>query len=76
MAKARKWRVLVAAPDQLTAEMWQDILRKQGIEAMVNPADSASFMGVSPFPCRIMVAPGDLKRAKEILASLRAEEGK
>jgi hypothetical protein len=76
VAKPKKWKVLAAAPDQLTAEMWQDILRKQGVEAMVNPADSVSFMGVSPFPCRIMVAPGEFKRAKEILASLKAEEEK
>jgi hypothetical protein len=74
MAKAKKWAVLTAAPDQLTAEMWQDILRKQGVKAMVNPADAVSFLGVSAFPCRIMVAPADLKRAKEILASLKAEE--
>jgi hypothetical protein len=76
VAKAKKWAVLAVAPDQLTAEMWQDILRKQGVKAMVNPADAVSFMGVSPFPCRIMVAPADLKRAKEILASLRVEEEK
>jgi len=76
MAKPKKWKVLTAAPDQLTAEMWQDILRKQGVKAMVNPEDAVSFLGVSPFPCRIMVAPGDLKRAKEILASLRLEEEK
>lgn len=76
MAKAKKWRVLAAAPDQLTAEMWQDILRKQGVAAVVNPEDTVSFMGVSAIPCRIMVAPGDLKRAKEILASLRLGEDK
>jgi len=76
MAKAKKWRVLTTAPDQLTAEMWQDILRQQGVVVMVNPEDTVSFLGVSVFPCRIMVAPGDLKRAKEILASLRLEEDK
>jgi hypothetical protein len=76
MAKPKKWQVLVVAPDQLTAEMWQDILRKQGVKVMVNPADAISFMGVSAFPCRLMVAPADLKRAKKILASLRVEEDK
>ncbi len=74
MAKAKKWIVLTTAPDQLTAEIWQDILRQQGIAAVVNPEDSVSFLGVSAFPCRIMVAPGDLGRGQEILAGLQAEE--
>jgi len=74
MAKVKRWIVVTTAPDQLTAEMWQDILRQQGIPAMVNPADAVSFLGVSTFPCRIMVAPGYLKQAREILASLQPEE--
>ncbi len=74
MAKAKKWVVLTTAPDQLTAEMWQDILLQQGIPAMINPQDAVSFLGVSTFPCRIMVAPDHLKQAKEILASLQLEE--
>jgi hypothetical protein len=74
MAKAKKWVVLTTAPDQLTAEMWQDILLQQGIPAMINPQDAVSFLGVSAFPCRIMVAPDHLKQAKEILASLQLEE--
>jgi hypothetical protein len=54
--------------------MWQDILSQQGIPAAINPQDAVSFLGVSNLPCRIMVAPGYLKKAKEILASLQAEE--
>jgi hypothetical protein len=73
MANLEKWLVLTTAPDQLTAEIWQDILVKEGIPAMVNPQDTISFLGVSTFPCRIMVAPGYLKQAQEILASLQAE---
>jgi len=74
MAKAKKWVVLTTAPDQLTAEMWQDILNQNGIAAVINPRDAVSFLGVSAFPCRIMVAPGDLEPAKEIIASLQAEK--
>jgi hypothetical protein len=74
MAKAKRWVVLTAAPDQLTAEMWQDILNQRGIPAVVNPQDSVSFLGVSAFPCRIMVPPADLKRARQVLASLKLEE--
>jgi len=73
MTKPEKWLLLITAPDQLTAEIWKDILLQQGIPAMLNPADTASFMGVSSFPCRIMVASGYRKRAREILASLQPE---
>jgi hypothetical protein len=73
MAEPKKWILLTTAPDQLTAEIWRDILLQQGIPAMVNPADAISFMGVSSFPCRIMVASGYRKKAEEILASLRPE---
>jgi hypothetical protein len=72
--KKDKWLLLTTAPDQLTAEIWKDILVQEGIPAVVNPEDAVSFLGVSAFPCRIMVAPGYLKQAQEILASLQAEE--
>jgi Putative prokaryotic signal transducing protein len=72
--KKDKWLLLTTAPDQLTAEIWKDILLQEGIPAVVNPEDAVSFLGVSAFPCRIMVAPGYLKQAQEILASLQAEE--
>jgi hypothetical protein len=74
MAKAKKWIVLTTAPDQLTAEMWKDILNQQGIPAVINPEDSVSFLGVSALPCRIMVAPSHFEPAREIIASLQAEE--
>jgi hypothetical protein len=74
MAKPKGWLVLTTAPDQLTAEIWRDILVQEGIPAMINPQDVVSFLGVSSFPCRIMVASGYRKQAKEILASLQAEE--
>jgi len=73
MTKPKKWLLLTTAPDQLTAEIWRDILLQNGIPAMVNPGDAMSFMGVSSFPCRIMVAYGYRKKAQEILASLQPE---
>ena len=77
MAKTEKWLLLTTAPDQLTAEIWKDILWQNGIPVMINPRDTISFMGVSTLPCRIMVAYGYRKRAQEILDSLQpeAEEG-
>ena len=73
MAKPERWLLLTTAPDQLTAEIWKDILLQQGVPAMVNPEDTISFMGVSGFPCRIMVAYGYRQRAQEILTSLQLE---
>ncbi len=73
MAKSKRWILLTTAPDQLTAEIWKDILLQESIPAMVNAADTISILGVSGFPCRIMVAYGYRKRAQEILASLQPE---
>jgi hypothetical protein len=74
VAKKKKWELLTTAPDQLTAEIWTDILTQNGIPAMVNPQDAISFMGVSSLPCRIMVAAGYRQPAQEILDSLQPEE--
>jgi len=73
MAKPKGWQFLTTAPDQLTAEIWKDILRQEGIPAMVNPEDAVSFMGVSSFPCRLMVPPNYLKQAHEVLTSLQPQ---
>ena len=72
MAKKERWLLLATAPDQLTAEIWKDILLQQGVPAIINPQDTISFMGVSSFPCRIMVAYGYRKQAQEILDSLQS----
>jgi hypothetical protein len=74
MAKDKQWLLLTTAPDQLTAEIWTDILNQNGIPAMVDPRDAISFMGVSSLPCRIMVAYGSRQKAQEILDSLKPEE--
>jgi hypothetical protein len=75
MAEPKKWLLLTTAPDQLTAEIWKDILLHEGIPAIVSPGDTSSFMGVSVFPCRIMVAYGYRQKALEILDSLEPETG-
>jgi hypothetical protein len=68
------WLLLATAPDQLTAEMWLGVLREYDIPAVISPGDTSSFMGISPFPCRLMVIGDYLKQAQEILASLKPEE--
>ena len=60
------WVHLVTAPDQLTGEIWVSILRDAGLRAMIRPSDAVSFLGVSPFGCRVQVREEDLDRAREI----------
>jgi hypothetical protein len=74
VAKDKRWELLTTAPDQLTAEIWTDILNQNGIPAVINPQDAISFMGVSSLPCRIMVAFGYRQQAQDILDSLKSAE--
>jgi hypothetical protein len=67
-----QWVSLAIAPDQLTAEMWCELLRNEGIPAMVQPSDAVSFLGVSPTACRVVV-PKD--RREEAAAVLQREMG-
>ena len=60
------WVHLTTAPDQITAEMLVDALREAGVAAMIRPSDAVSFLGVSPFGCRVQVREEDLDRAREI----------
>ena len=63
------WIYLTTAPDQLVAEMWSGLLRDHGIRAMVGAGDTSSFMGVSGYPCRILVDDSQISRAREVLRS-------
>ena len=62
-----KWVTLVAAPDQLAAEMWSELLNQRGIPTLVRAGDTASFLGVSAYPCRILVDDEYLEEALRIL---------
>ena len=64
-----KWTYLATAPDQLVAEMWSEVLRDNGIPATVRPGDTTSFLGVSAYPCRILVDEERLGQAREVLKS-------
>jgi len=61
------WEVAEIAPDQITAEIWVDILQQNEIPAMIEPRDAVSFLGVSPFPCRVMVPADVVSQAKKTL---------
>jgi len=62
-----KWVHLAMAPNSTVAEMWIDILREEGLQAMIRPSDSVSFMGVTAVECRVLVVEDDLERAREVL---------
>lgn len=62
-----KWVNLVAAPDQLAAEMWSEHLTRRGVPTLVRAGDTASFLGVSAYPCRILVDDEYLDEARQIL---------
>ncbi len=62
-----RWVTLVSAPDQLAAEMWSELLNQRGIPAIVRAGDTATFLGVSAYPCRILVDDEYLDEARQIL---------
>lgn len=62
-----RWVTLVTAPDQLAAEMWSDLLNQRGVPTLVRAGDTASFLGVSAYPCRILVDDEYLDEARRIL---------
>ena len=64
-----KWVRAATAPDQLVAELWSEVLRDAGIPALVMAGDTSSFLGVSAYPCRVLVDEDRLADAKEILKS-------
>ncbi|MBI2938819.1 MAG: hypothetical protein HYY04_00140 [Chloroflexi bacterium] len=62
------WVYLTTAPNQVIGELWIGLLAAGGIDAMIEPGDAASFLGVSPRPCRILVVEDQLPRARAVLA--------
>ena len=51
--------------------MWRELLVGQGIAAVVRSGDTASYLGVSAYPCRVLVRERDLDRAKRVLATIQ-----
>lgn len=64
-----EWTTLTTAP-QLLAEVWQRALEDEGIAVRIEPADAVSFLGVSPFPCRLLVRARDYAAAQAALADM------
>jgi hypothetical protein len=65
-----QWAPVATAPDQLTAEMWQQLMRQEAIPSMLAPQDTMSFLGVTANPVRLMVPQTMLARAEALLADI------
>lgn len=70
-----KWVDAATAPDQMTAEMWCDILRKEGVPAFPKLAGAALHVNILfgpavPSGCLVMVPEERLEEARAILDSL------
>ena len=61
---------LATAPNQTVAELWVDCLRDAGIPSMVRPGDTASFLGVSAAPCRVLVDEASVEEARTVLGEV------
>jgi hypothetical protein len=71
---SERWVPLAAAPDQLTAELWVALLREQGIPALLNPGDVASFLGLSLSPVQVLIPEAFMEMARQVLEPLEETE--
>ncbi len=71
---AEDWVVVQVAPDHLTAEMRVAFLRQQGVPARIKASDAVSFLGTSPFGCRVLVPRDRLDEAEALLADEFGDE--
>ena len=62
-----KWVVLATAPDQLTAEMWLELITQSGVQCHIRPGDTTGFLGISAHPVRIVTREEDVDRARRLL---------
>lgn len=49
-----EWVPIASVPQQI-GEMFQDLLWKEGIVSRLETVSPGSFLGVSPYPCRVLV---------------------
>lgn len=67
MASHDRLVYLTTAPDQITAEMWQELLRGENVTVVIRAGDTASFLGVTGVPCRMLVSEDTLEEARRVL---------
>ena len=68
-----EWVGLVEAPDQITAEMWSELLHGNDVPSFTNPSSAGGIYGgaqlgpMAATGCWVMVREGDFEKASEIL---------
>ena len=65
-----EWVVFATAPDQLTAEMWQDLLSQAQITCQLRAGDTYGFLGVSATPVRLVAPQEEAEVARDALETL------
>jgi Putative prokaryotic signal transducing protein len=68
--EATGWAPVATAPDQVTAEMWAELLQNNGIRAWVGRGDALASRLVPSGPAAVMVPASQLKEAKRILGPI------
>ncbi|MBI4202277.1 MAG: DUF2007 domain-containing protein [Chloroflexi bacterium] len=68
MSSSPAWVYLATAPDRLTAEVWAELLRNDGLPVIVREDYPLTYLGVAFGPCRLMVLEDRLEEAKHLLA--------
>lgn len=67
--------VAATAPNEITARMWQELLKSQGIVAALKPAGAGyAFATSMPFEHQILVLAEHVQRARAIIADFEAED--
>ncbi len=67
--------MFATAPDQMTAEMWLELLRHDGIRCEIRPGDTSRFMGVGTLPVRLVAPEDEAGKAKTTLDLLLHSTG-
>lgn len=69
-----EWAAVEVAPNRVIAEMWQEILKDEGIPSVIEAGSEASFLGISSLPCRLMVPEERLEEARTVLSEIQVED--
>ncbi|HCV26842.1 MAG TPA: hypothetical protein QGI07_07270 [Dehalococcoidia bacterium] len=64
------WVVFATAPDQMTAEMWQDLLSQAHIRCQLRAGDTYGFLGISAAPVRLVAPEDEAEIARDALETL------
>ena len=69
-----RWVYLATAPDQLTAELWANLLQGDGFPVLVRDDYPRAYLGVVLGPCRLLVREDCREEAQRRLAEYLGAE--